>query len=70
MLNKDIIKLDLEAKLIEKLKNNSINTIQDLWKLKRNDLKKMGLNDNDINQIVIKMQLQGIDLNKKIYRVR
>lgn len=70
MLNQDIIKLDLESKLIEKLKNNNVNVINDLWKLKRTDLKKMGLNDTDINQIMIKMQLQGIDLNKKVYKQR
>lgn len=68
MLNQDISRLDLESSLIVKLKDNNINTIHDLWRLKRTDLKKIGLNDNEINQIMIKLQLQGIDLNKKIYK--
>jgi len=70
MMNQDINKLDLESKLTQKLKDNNVNIINDLWKLKRIDLKRMGLNDADINQIMIKMQLQGIDLNKKIYKHR
>lgn len=68
MLNQDIKKLDLESSLIKRLKNNSINTVHDLWKLKRSDLKRIGLNDNEINQIIIKMQLKGLDLNQKIYK--
>ena len=68
MLNQDIKRLDLDSDLIYKLKDNNINIVRDLWKLKRNDLKKIGLNDNEINQIMIKMQLQGIDLNQKVYK--
>lgn len=69
MLNQEIQKLDLENNLVKKLKDNHINIVHDLWKLKRVDLKKIGLNDNEINQIMIKMQLQGIDLNQKIYKL-
>lgn len=68
MLNQDIQKLDLDSKLIKKLKDNNIDIVRDLWKQKRTDLKKIGLSDNEINQVIIKMQLQGIDLNQKIYK--
>lgn len=70
MLNQDIKKLGLDITIINKLRNDGINIISDLWKLKRTDLKKIGLNDNEINQIMIKMQLQGIDLNKKVYKLQ
>lgn len=30
-------------------------------------LKKMKFTDNELNQIVIKIQLHGFDLNKRIY---
>ena len=68
MLNQNIVKLGLEFDLLQKLQSNKIYIVHDLWKLTRTDLKKFGLNDNEINQIVIKMQLQGIDLNRKVYK--
>lgn len=68
MLHQDIKKLDLDSSLFQKLKSNGINVVYDLWKLKRNDLKEIGLSDSEINRIMIKMQLQGLDLNKKIYK--
>lgn len=66
-LKKDIVTLELENKIINNLKKNNIIIIEDLWILKRNDLKSMGLSDSEINQILIKLQLLGIGLNKKTY---
>lgn len=66
-LNDSITKLGLNDKIKIILFNHSINTIKDLWKLKRADLKNLSLNNDEINQIIIKMQLKGIDLNYKIY---
>ena len=37
--------------------------------IKEKDLKKMNLTDKEINYISIKLQLKGIDLNKKKYNV-
>lgn len=59
--------LDLDNNINSILKNNNITNIKELWVLKRNDLKDLGLRDNQINQIVIKLQLKGLDLNKKVY---
>lgn len=59
--------LKIESIILEKLKENNIITVRDLWSLKRCDLKEINLNDNQINNIIIKLQLFGIDLNKKIY---
>lgn len=69
MLNitENINTLNLTSNIIKTLKDNNINTINDLWILTRKDLKELGLTDKEIKQIVISLQLNGIDLNKKIY---
>lgn len=41
--------------------------IEEIWILKRKDLKDIGLTDKEIKSIVISLQLEGLDLNKKIY---
>lgn len=66
-LNEDILLLNLDNKIINILKENKINTVNDLWKLSRKDLKTMGLRDHNISQIIINLQLRGIDLNEKKY---
>ena len=66
-LNKNIESLDLDNNILLKLKENNINTIEELWKTNRKYLKKNGLTDSEINQITIKLQLLSLDLNKKIY---
>ncbi len=53
--------------ITNKLKKNNIIFVKDLWYLKRKDLKSLNFTDIEINEIIIKMQLNGIDLNKKIY---
>lgn len=66
-LEKPIEELDINNKLIDKLKSNNLVYVKDLWMLKRKDLKGFELSDSEINQIIIKLQLHGCDLNKKIY---
>lgn len=66
-LNKNIEFLNLENNILLKLKENNINTIEEIWKTNRKSLKKNGLTDSEINQIAIKLQLLSLDLNKKIY---
>jgi len=66
-LENNIETLSLECKIIEKLHNLNLNTVNDLWKSKRIYLKENGLTDNEINQIKIKLQLLSIDLNNKVY---
>lgn len=60
--------LNISNKIIEQLKNNDILYIKDLWKKNRKELKDIGLKDSDINNISIRMQLIGLDINKKIYK--
>lgn len=59
--------LNISSSLINKLISLDIKVINDLWILKRKDLKEKGLNDNEIKSIIISLQLEGLDLNKKIY---
>ncbi len=63
----EITKLNLTSNLLKKLYENNIKVINDLWILKRKELKDLGLTDKEIKSIVISLQLEGLDLNKKIY---
>jgi len=67
-LKKNIETLNIDIKTRKILSENKITYIEDLWNLKKQDLKKIGLNDYQINQISIKLQLIGMDLNHKIYK--
>ncbi len=67
ILEKSIEELGLNTKMTSILVENDINTIEDIWVLKRKDLRAFSLSDSDITQIVIKLQLFGLDLNKKVY---
>lgn len=62
-----IEKLMISTKLKEKLSLSKIKTIKDLWQLKRKDLKKLTFTDQEINELIIALQLEGVYLNKKIY---
>lgn len=67
VLKKNIEILNLDDSIIKKLKENNINIIEELWVINRHKLKDMNFKDNEINQIIIKLQLIGIDLNYKRY---
>ena len=65
--NKDINNLSISKELINKLKDKELNYIEDVWVLKRNNLKTLGFTNDEIKEIVISLQLIGLDLNKKKY---
>lgn len=67
---KNLSSLELDNELIGVLNNKGLYTINDVWVLKRSDLKSIGVKDSQINQLSIKLQLLGLDLNKKVYRVK
>lgn len=67
ILEKSITELALNSKITNKLKEKEILKIKDLWKLERKELKQNGFSDSEISQIIIKLQLHAIDLNKKVY---
>lgn len=66
-LNENIEFLELDNSILLRLKENNINTIEDIWKMNRKHLKDIGLTDRDIHQIIVKLQLLSLDLNKRIY---
>lgn len=66
-LDKDISYLSLDDSITRLLIQNNLNFVRDIWILKRKDLKKYGLLDYQINSIIIKLQLNGLDINSKIY---
>lgn len=65
LLDQDISYLNLNPKIINILKGNDILSVYDLWIQNRKNLKKINLNDQEIKEIIIKLELHGIDLNKK-----
>ena len=67
ILEKNIEELQLNNKILNKLKEKNIMVIKDLWKMKRKELKQLGFSDSEISQIIIKLQLHAIDLNKRVY---
>ena len=67
ILEKNIEELQLNNKIINKLKEKDIRIIKDLWKMKKKELKQLGFSDSEISQIIIKLQLHAIDLNKRVY---
>lgn len=66
-LENDIKILELEKDIKKILNDNNVKTVGDLWILTRKKLKEFGLKDADIKLITIKLQLLGLDLNKKVY---
>lgn len=67
VLDKEIEILNLDKYIVEKLNNIDICKVDDLWKCNRTYLKNNQLSNNDISQIKIRLQLLGLDLNKKKY---
>lgn len=59
--------LSLPKDLILKLNENNIKYIEEVWVLKRSELKSRGFTNEEIKNIIISLQLIGLDLNKKKY---
>ena len=64
-LDKDITYLNLNKNISYVLQQNNIYKINDLWTKNRKSLKTIGLCDSDIKEIIIKLELNGFDLNKR-----
>ena len=64
---KDISILGLDDNIACLLTKNEIRTVNELWLKTKKDLKNYGLKDKDIKYASIKLQLIGLDLNKKMY---
>ena len=57
--------LDFEKVILDKLILNNIDSIEKLWEMNRKELKSMEFTYEEINKIAIKLQLRGLDLNRK-----
>ena len=68
-LTNDVTELKLNKNITDLLHDNDIFTIEDLWLKKRINLKELGLTDKQIKEICIKLELIGLDLNRKKNRV-
>ena len=64
-LDEDISYLKLNNDINNIFKDNNILKIEDLWIKNRTYLRSLGLSDNEIKQIIIKLELIGLDLNKR-----
>ena len=62
---KNISELSLKKEIIDKLNEKEVFLIKDLCSLRRRFLKEYGFSNNEINDIIITLQLVGLDLNKK-----
>ena len=58
-----INRLDISDSILEKLKNNKIDTLEKLCKQSRTDLKKIGIEQYEAKSIDIELQLIGLGLN-------
>lgn len=56
--------LMLETKIKQKLKEKKITNLKQLTNLKRKELTKLEFNQYEIEQIEIKLQLEGLDLKR------
>lgn len=64
-LTKSIDKLEISKEIKELLKSNKICSLYELVKKNKNNLKRIGLTPNQISQVEIQLQLNGLDLNMK-----
>lgn len=63
-LEKDIKTLKINKKIEKILKENKIITINDLCLKSRMELRELGIENNFINDILVKLQLIGLNLKQ------
>lgn len=61
-LEKNISTLNLRKNIFDKLLENKIISIVELCNYSRIELANLGFSNDDINEIIIKLQLDGLDL--------
>lgn len=62
--------MNLTAEIKEVLRKNNVLELSNLKKLTRKDLQDMKLNNNQINQIIIYLQLNGLDIKKNYKKTK
>lgn len=61
-VTQNIDRLEISCKIIDLLKLNKITKISQLAKKTSNDLRELGLENQEINKINIELQLLGLSL--------
>ena len=64
-LDEDITYLNLDQNISSILEENNICKVNDLWVYNKKTLKSLGMTNSDIKKIMIKLELLGLELNKK-----
>lgn len=64
ILEKKVSNLKLEEKITEKLLKNDIDTLLKVCNCTRIQLSNLGFSNVEINEIIINLQLMGLDLKK------
>lgn len=67
ILDNDVNELKLNSKICSKLIDNNIDTIGKLCNYTRSDLRNLDFVQSDIQSIVIKLQLNGLDIKGNEY---
>ena len=60
--NQNVDRLDISCRIIDILKDNKIRKLSQLAKKTKNDLRELGLENQEINKIDIELQLLGLSL--------
>ncbi len=63
-LNEAVEKLGLYTNITKELKSKKILKVGQLCKMKKSELSKLGFTTETIEQIEIKLQLQGLDIKR------
>lgn len=63
-LNEAVEKLGLYTNITKELKSKKILKVGQLYKMKKSELSKLGFTTETIEQIEIKLQLQGLDIKR------
>lgn len=64
ILEKSITTLNLDKNIVENLLSNNISTIFSLCNYSRIELVQLGFTNEQINEVIIKLQLIGLDLKQ------
>lgn len=67
LLKNDIKILELNTKICAQLRSNEIDTVGQLCNNTRKELRSLNFVQNDIQVIVAKLQLQGLDIKGNEY---
>lgn len=62
ILEKNVLTLNLRRNLYNKLLSKNINTIFEICSYSRMELAELKFDNEEINEIIIKLQLIGLDL--------